>query len=293
MKNELMLYRYDTLNESIEVKIEDDTVWLSQQQMSSLFKQSKQNISLHINNCFREKELDKRATVKDYLTVQNEGGRKVNRRIEFYNLDVIISVGYRVKSVQGTHFRIWANRILKDYLLKGYSLNNRMNRLEDNLESIAKKVIEIDLQIQSAALPNQGVFFDGQVFDAYVLATRIIRSAEKQIILIDNYIEESTLIHLSKKNQSVNVILLSKALSKSLSLDLAKANHQYGKFEWIRFDRSHDRFLIIDGRKVYHLGASLKDLGKKWFAFSELNSKTMSEILLSINQVIKNSNKEK
>lgn len=194
-----MLYRYDTLNESIEVKIEDDTVWLSQQQMSSLFKQSKQNISLHINNCFREKELDKRATVKDYLTVQNEGGRKVNRRIEFYNLDVIISVGYRVKSVQGTHFRIWANRILKDYLLKGYSLNNRMNRLEDNLESIAKKVIEIDLQIQSAALPNQGVFFDGQVFDAYVLATRIIRSAEKQIILIDNYIEESTLIHLSKK----------------------------------------------------------------------------------------------
>lgn len=194
-----MLYRYDTLNESIEVKIEDDTVWLSQQQMSSLFKQTKQNISLHINNCFREKELDKRATVKDYLTVQNEGGRNVNRRIEFYNLDVIISVGYRVKSVQGTHFRIWANRILKDYLLKGYSLNNRMNRLEDNVESIAKKVIEIDLQIQSAALPNQGVFFDGQVFDAYVLATRIIRSAEKQIILIDNYIEESTLIHLSKK----------------------------------------------------------------------------------------------
>ena len=288
-----MLYRSDTLNESIEVKIEDDTVWLSQQQMSSLFKQTKQNISLHINNCFREKELDKRATVKDYLTVQNEGGRNVNRRIEFYNLDVIISVGYRVKSVQGTHFRIWANRILKDYLLKGYSLNNRMNRLEDNVESIAKKVIEIDLQIQSAALPNQGVFFDGQVFDAYVLATRIIRSAEKQIILIDNYIEESTLIHLSKKNHSVNVILLSKALSKSLSLDLAKANHQYGKFEWIRFDRSHDRFLIIDGRKVYHLGASLKDLGKKWFAFSELNTLTMCEILDSINQVIKNSNNEK
>ena len=125
MKNELMLYQSDTLNESIEVKIEDDTVWLSQQQMSSLFKQTKQNISLHINNCFKESELDKDSTVKDSLTVQNEGGRKVNRRIEFYNLDVIISVGYRVKSVQGTHFRMWANRILKDYLLKGYSLNNR------------------------------------------------------------------------------------------------------------------------------------------------------------------------
>ena len=288
MKNELMLYRSDTLNESIEVKIEDDSVWLSQQQMSSLFKQTKQNISLHINNCFNENELDKNATVKDYLTVQNEGGRKVNRRIEFYNLDVIISVGYRVKSVQGTHFRMWANRILKDYLLKGYSLNNRMNRLEDNVESIAKKVNEIDLQIQSASLPNQGVFFDGQVFDAYMLASRIIRSAEKQIILIDNYIDESTLTHLSKKKLSVNVVLLSKSLTKKISLDLAKANQQYGEIKWIRFDRSHDRFLIIDGNKIYHLGASLKDLGKKWFAFSELNAITMSEILDSINQVIRN-----
>ena len=139
MKNELMLYQSDTLNESIEVKIEDDTVWLSQQQMSSLFKQTKQNISLHINNCFKESELDKDSTVKESLTVQNEGGRKVSRKIEFYNLDVIISVGYRVKSVQGTHFRMWANRILKDYLLKGYALNNRMNRLEDNVESIVKK----------------------------------------------------------------------------------------------------------------------------------------------------------
>ena len=142
MKNELMLYRSDTLNESIEVKIEGETVWLSQQQMSSLFKQTKQNISLHINNCFKENELDKNATVKEYLTVQNEGGRKVNRRIEFYNLDVIISVGYRVKSVQGTHFRIWANRILKDYLLKGYALNNRMNRLEDNVETISKRCMK-------------------------------------------------------------------------------------------------------------------------------------------------------
>lgn len=293
MKNELMLYQSDTLNESIEVKIEDDTVWLSQQQMSNLFKQTKQNIILHINNCFKENELDKNSTVKDYLTVQKEGGRKVSRKIEFYNLDVIISVGYRVKSVQGTQFRMWANRILKEYLLKGYSLNNRMNRLEDNVESIVKKVNEIDLQIQSSTIPNQGVFFEGQVFDAYMLASRIIRSAEKQIILIDNYIDESTLTHLSKKNQSVQVVLLSKVITKSISLDLSKAKQQFGKFEWICFERSHDRFLIIYGKKIYHLGASLKDLGKKWFAFSELNSKTMSEILLSINQVIKNSNTEK
>lgn len=269
-----MLYQSDTLNESIEVKIEDDTVWLSQQQMSSLFKQTKQNISLHINNCFKENELDKDSTVKESLTVQNEGGRKVSRNIEFYNLDVIISVGYRVKSVQGTQFRMWANRILKDYLLKGYSLNNRMNRLEDNVESIVKKVNEIDVQIQSSTLPNQGVFFEGQVFDAYMLASRIIRSAERQIILIDNYIDESTLTHLSKKKSfCTGVVLLSKSLTRKISLDLSKANQQFGKFEWIRFERSHDRFLIIDGKKIYHLGASLKDLGKKWFAFSELKFK--------------------
>lgn len=139
--------------------------------MFSLFKQTKQNISLQINNCFKENELNKDSTVKDSLTVQNEGGRKVSRKIEFYNLDVIISVGYRVKSVPGTHFRMWANRILKDYLLKSYSLNNRMNRSEDNVKSIVKKVNEIDLQIQSSALPNQGVFFEGQVFDAYMLAS--------------------------------------------------------------------------------------------------------------------------
>ena len=166
-------------------------------------------------------------------------------------------------------------------------------KLQEYLNLIVKKVNEIDLQIQSSTLPNQGVFFEGQVFDAYMLASRIIRSAEKQIILIDNYIDESTLTHLSKKNHSVQVVLLSKSLTKTISLDLLKANQQFGKFEWIRFERSHDRFLIIDGKKIYHLGASLKDLGKKWFAFSELNSKTMCEILDSINQVIKNSNKEK
>ena len=169
MKNELMLYRSDTLNESIEVKIEDDTVWLSQQQMSSLFKQTKQNISLHINNCFKENELDKNSTVKEYLTVQNEGRRKIQRRINLYNLDVVISVGYRVKSKQGTQFRIWANQVLKDFLIKGYAVNNRMNRLEDNIETLKNKVQYIDLQIQSKLIPTQGIFFEGQVFDAYEL----------------------------------------------------------------------------------------------------------------------------
>jgi hypothetical protein len=201
MINEIVLYRPDELAEHIEVWLEDETVWLSQQQMALLFNQTKQNISLHINNCFKEGELEKDSTVKESLTVQKEGNRTVKRKIEYYNLDVIISVGYRVKSKQGTQFRIWATRILKDYLLKGYAINNRMNRLEDNFENLKNKVDQIDLQINTHLIPTQGVFLDGQIFDAYELASKIIRSAKETIVLIDNYIDENTLTHLAKKTR--------------------------------------------------------------------------------------------
>ncbi len=244
--------------------------------------QTKQNISLHINNCFKEKELEKSSTVKDSLTVQMEGDRNVKRKIEYYNLDVIISVGYRVKSTQGTQFRIWATSVLRDYLLKGYALNQRMNRIENHVENLTEKVNAISLQIQSSAIPNQGVFFDGQVFDAYELASNIIRSAKKSIVLIDNYIDESTLTQLAKKNEQVKVLLLCKTISKQLALDVKKANEQYGDFEVREFNKSHDRFLIIDESEVYHLGASLKDLGKKWFAFSKLDKNSVDNILKAI-----------
>lgn len=285
IKNEIILYRPDALAEHIEVRIEDETVWLSQQQMATLFGQTKQNISLHINNCFRENELERAATVKDSLTVQTEGNRKVKRKIEHYNLDVIISVGYRVKSKQGTQFRIWANGVLKDYLLKGYSINNRMNRLEDNFEILKNKVTDFELQIKTELIPNQGVFFNGQVFDAYSLTSKIIRSAKQSIVVIDNYIDESTLTLLSKKRKEVQVLLLTKTVSKQLSLDLQKAQEQYGNFTLKLFSQSHDRFLIIDAGEVYHLGASLKDLGKKWFAFSRLEKESVSNILTKINEL--------
>lgn len=289
MKNEIILYQPDELTERIEVKFEDETVWLSQEQMALLFKQSKQNVSLHIRNCFKENELEERSTVKEYLTVQTEGKRKIKRKINFYNLDVIISVGYRIKSKQGTRFRIWANQVLKDYLLKGYAANNRMNRLEDHLETLKDKVQQIDLQIHSKLIPTQGIFFEGQVFDAYELTSRIIRSAKKSIILIDNYIDESTLLHLTKKDKHVAVSLLSKSKSAQFDTDLKKVNTQYGNFVWQQFDKSHDRFLIIDQNDVYHLGASLKDLGKKWFAFSKLDKLSMESMLNSILKVIKTS----
>jgi len=210
MKNEIILYRPNELAEHIEVRLEDETVWLSQQQMATLFDQTKQNVSLHINNCFKEGELEKKTTVKESLTVQKEGSRTVKRKLEYYNLDVIISVGYRVKIQTRYTIRIWATRVLKDYLLKGYTINNRMNRLEDSVEALRNKVSEIDLQINTHLIPTQGVFFDGQVFDAYQLASRIIRSAKKNIILIDNLIDESTLTHLSKKARGVRVLLLTK-----------------------------------------------------------------------------------
>jgi hypothetical protein len=251
-----------------------------------LYFLTKQNISLHIQNCFKEKELEKNSTVKEYLIVQLEGNRNVKRKIEFYNLDIIISVGYRVKSIQGTQFRIWANSVLKNYLLKGFAVNNRINRLEDHLVGLTKKVDQIDLQINTKLIPTQGVYMDGQVFDAYELTSRVIRSAKQRIVLIDNYIDEQTFTQLAKKQPDVRVSILTKTsikgennASKQLALDLKKANEQYGNFEVKPFSKSHDRFLIIDHREVYHLGASLKDLGKKWFAFTKLHADSVRDLL--------------
>lgn len=286
MKDEIILYRPNELAEHIEVRFEDETVWLSQQQMATLFNQTKQNISLHINNCFKEGELDRNSTIKDSLTVQKEGDRTVKRKIEYFNLDVIISVGYRVKSKQGTQFRIWANRVLKDYLLKGYALNNRMNRIENTIDSLVDKVNLIDLQINTHLIPTQGVFFDGQVFDAYELASKIIRSAKKSIVLIDNYVDETVLIHLSKKHKDTTVTLLTKTISKQLQLDVKKANEQYPTIVVKPFAKSHDRFLIIDETEVYHLGASLKDLGKKWFAFSKIEPSSVENIMNEIKELV-------
>jgi hypothetical protein len=287
MKDEIVLYRPNELAEHIEVRFEEDTVWLSQQQMTVLFNQTKQNISLHINNCFRENELDRNSTVKKSLTVQKEGSRNVKRNVEYYNLDVIISVGYRVKSQQGTQFRIWATKRLKDYLLKGYAINSRMDRIEDNVEALKSKLNEIDLQINTHQIPTQGIFFQGQVFDAYEFASKVIRSANHSIVLIDNYIDESTLTHLAKKKNGVKAILLTKTIGKQVRLDVQKANTQYGDFDVKLFSQSHDRFIIIDnGKEVYHIGASLKDLGKKWFAFSKMNKDSVAGIMNAVSLLI-------
>lgn len=268
MHNEIVIYQSEILSSQIEVRIEDETVWLTQLQMVDLFQSTKQNISLHINNVFKEGELDEFSTVKEYLTVQQEGGRSIKRKVKLYNLDVIISVGYRVKSKTGTQFRIWATTTLKSYLLRGYAIQNR-------IENIEKKIFEHDQKIEillNTNLPlNQGIFFDGQIFDAYSFVSKLIKSAIKSIDLFDNYIDETVLIQLANRKRGVKVVIYTKNINKQLQLDLEKFNTQYEPIEVVEFIKSHDRFLIIDETEVYHIGASLKDLGKKWFAFSKLN----------------------
>jgi hypothetical protein len=286
MNNEILLYQTGELNKRIEVRLDKETVWLNRQQLGLLFGRDIKTIGKHINNIFSDGELVKEVVVANFATTSKHGalkGKSQIKRVDYYNLDVIISVGYRVKSIQGTHFRIWANSILKDYLLKGFVLNQRMNRIENNVEQLTSKVNEVYFQIKSTELPTQGVFFDGQIFDAYEFACKIIRSAKKNIILIDNYIDENTLTLLSKKSTHIKVLLLTKIISKQLTLDVNKANEQYPIFELQLFTRSHDRFLIIDNTEVYHLGASLKDLGKKWFAFSKLEKNSIENIFKEIN----------
>lgn len=266
MKNEIIIYQSDELSTQIEVRVDDETVWLTQAQMVELFNSTKQNISLHINNIFREKELQKNSVVKDSLTTASDG-KTYNTK--FYSLDVIISIGYRVKSQRGTQFRIWANQVLKDYLLKGYAINQRIDRIENDMHSVKSELGQIKLQLNTS-LPSRGIFFQGEVYDAYALISEMVKSAKKSIILIDNYIDESVLTMLTKRQKNVDATIFTKNMSKQLELDLKKHNQQYPKIEVKLFTKAHDRFLIIDNQIVYHIGASLKDLGKSLFAFSKI-----------------------
>lgn len=268
MKNEIIIYQADELLISLEVRIEEDTVWLTQAQMADLFQTTRNNITLHISNIFKEKELAEISVCKDSLLTASDGKKY---KTKLYNLDVIISVGYRVKSIRGTQFRIWANKVLNDYLLKGYAVNKRMDRIENDVHYLKEKVNEFDLQIKTSLPPNEGIFFNGQIFDAYVFINDLIKTAKKSIVLIDNYVDETVLSMLSKRNSGVQTTIFSSKPTKQLKLDLQKHNQQYSKIELKTFTKSHDRFLIIDNEKVYHIGASLKDLGKKWFAFSKID----------------------
>lgn len=260
-KAKLITYK-DSVNTDfqIEVRFEDETVWLTQTQMVELFLATKQNISLHISNIFKEGELNKSSVVKDSLITATDGKKY---KTKLYNLDVIISVGYRVKSLRGTQFRIWANKILKGYLLKGYTVSNRINKVENDIYLLNRRVDKIDFEIRTNLPPTEGIFYNGQIFDAWQFVSDLIKSAHRSLILIDNFCDDTVLSLISKRKKDVTAVIYTKGITKQLSLDLKKHNAQYPKIEVKLFKQSHDRFLIIDGSIVYHIGASLKDLGKK------------------------------
>ena len=268
-KGEIVLYQPDNAVK-LEVRLEDETVWLTQAQMGMLFERERTVITKHINNVFNEGELDEKSNVH-FLHITNS-----DKPVKIYNLDVIISVGYRVKSQRGTLFRKWATKTLKEYLLKGYVINHRVERLEHRVTETEKRVTEtekkIDFFVKTSLPPVEGIFYDGQIFDAYSFASDLIKSAQKSITLIDNYVDESVLLLLSKRRKNVNATIYTMQISSQFQLDLQRHNTQYPAIAVDIFQHSHDRFIFIDD-DVYHIGASLKDLGKKWFAFSKMQMK--------------------
>ena len=264
--NEIILYQPDR-SISLEVRVENETIWLTQKQMAQLYGTAVPAISKHIKNIFDSGELQAEATVSKMEIVQKEGNRSISRATSIYNLDMIIAVGYRVNSHQATSFRIWATKVLKEYLYRGFAMYQRMDRIENHVNELSNQVQSL---VRTALPPTQGVFFDGQIFDAYVFSANLIKSAKESIVLIDNYIDESVLLLLSKRNSGVPARIITRKISPLLAVDLAKHNQQYPLITIEESLRYHDRFLIIDGT-VYHVGASLKDLGKKLFAFSKLD----------------------
>ena len=261
-RGEIIMYQPDS-EVKLEVRLEDETVWLNRQQMSVLFDRDVKTIGKHVQNALKE-ELSGISVVANFATTAADG--KIYK-VQYYNLDVILSVGYRVKSYRGVEFRRWASKILKEYLLKGYSVNQRLTQLEKRVSDTEEK---IDFFVRTSLPPVEGIFYDGQIFDAYKFASDLIKSARKSILLIDNYVDESVLLMLGKRSAGVTAEIYTQSISRQLSQDLEKYNSQYEPIEIRVYKNSHDRFLIIDGADVYHIGASLKDLGKKMFAFSKL-----------------------
>lgn len=291
MKDEIVIYQPNETFQ-LEVHVQDDSVWLNRQQMALLFDRDVKTIGKHIKNALQE---ELKPVVANFATTQNLVENPVvalfattaadgkTYQVEYYNLDMILSVGYRVKSNRGVEFRRWANQVLKDYLLKGYVFNQRLVKIENRLEkhslTLAAHDEKLDFFIRTSLPPKEGVFFDGQMFDAYTFVSDLIRSAKRRIILIDNYVDDTVLTMLDKRGKNVEADIYTKVVSSQMTLDVNRHNQQYPVINVHKFGLSHDRFLIID-EVVYHIGASLKDLGKRWFAFSKMDDIT-SELLIN------------
>ena len=276
----IVVYKSNDGIVQLEVQLANDTVWLTLDQMAELFQRNKSTISRHIKNIFECGELQRDMVVAKNATTTQHGaiqGKTQTHDVTIYNLDMIISIGYKVNSIRGVQFRQWASRVLEEYLLRGYSINQHLvymeqridHQLQEHTEQIHELQDKVDFFVRTSLPPKEGVFYNGQIFDASVFATDLIKSATKSVTVIDNYIDESVLLMLSKRRTMVPATIITRSNSKVSQLDIDKHNAQYSPIEVKFSDTIHDRFLIIDN-EVYHLGASLKDLGKKLFAFSRL-----------------------
>ena len=287
MQNLSNLVVYNDGELELKVSVDMETIWLTQKQLAELFKIEAHTITYHIQNIYKQKELQKNPTTRKIRVVQKEGKREVEREVEHYNLDVIISVGYRVNSVTATKFRQWATTILKNYIQNGYVINSdkitneRFVSLEKDVNVLKFQMDKFNSLVKNNTLEfNKNIFFDGEIFDAYSFINDLLKLAQKEIILIDNYIDD-TVFTLFSKYTNINFIIYTNNISKQLKLDFEKYSKQYTNITLKTFKQSHDRFIIIDKKEIYHIGASLKDLGKKWFAFSKmsLDSLNLKDIL--------------
>ena len=282
MKDEIVLYQP---NETIqlEVHLKDETVWLTQQQIADLFGVKQPAISKHITNIYKSGELDEEGTYSILEYMGHDGQQLYTTKA--YNLDMILSVGYRVNSTNATRFRQWANRVLKEYLLRGYAFNQRLANIEHKIDEqsamLAAHEEKIDFFVRTSLPPVEGIFYDGEIYAAYTFVSDLIRSAKTRIVLIDNYIDDRVLTLFDKRDTGVQASIYTKNFTKQLSLDIAQHNKQFDPIDVEPFNRSHDRFMIID-EDVYHIGASLKDLGKAWFAFTKMNDLSPDELLSRI-----------
>ena len=282
-ENEIILYQPDS-TVKIEVRLENDTVWLTQQQIADLFGTKRPAITKHLANIYKSGELEENST----CSILEHMGNKDTQRYttKYYNLDAILSVGYRVNSRNATLFRQWANKVLKEYLLKGYSINQRLlhiesridHRLSEHDNQIKELSNRMDFFVRTSLPPKEGIIYDGQIFDAYPLMCDLIRSAATRIIIVDNYIDDSVFRQLDKRAIGVSATIYTPSISKTLRQDLERHNAQYAPIEIKTFRRAHDRFLIVDDI-VYHVGASFKDLGKKLTAFSKMEIMSADELI--------------
>ena len=285
IKGEIVMYQPDETIR-LEVRMGEETVWLTQQQMAELFDKDRTVISRHIRNIYKEEELEKDITCAKFAHMGTDGDQTYEYTA--YNLDVIISVGYRVKSKRGTRFRQWANKVLKEYLLKGYVIDSRIMALEQHAAEQDTQIKElknkIDFFVRSSLPPVEGIFYDGQIFDAYARIINLIKQAKHSIILIDNYINVDTLMMLSNRSSGVTATIYTRQLNQQQQLDLQRHNQQYPPIDIHTTQRNHDRFLIIDD-VVYLFGASLKDAGKKLFAYIKMQETPAVNLLNDIRSI--------